>query len=143
MMGAVLGETTPALGPAAPRCAHAVTSGSGSRLMTPGKLGSDLGAACVTGSIFNLPIDTDDLSASISPRGRGVNVGIPSADCMMSWAHPIVMLGTLTLARTGRGVVQPPTLRFFADSKKTAARSAARFWDTLWGKPCAIFGKKI
>ena len=39
------------------------------------------------------------------------------------------------------GLVQPP-LRFFADSEKTAARSAAGFWATLWGKPCAIFGKK-
>ena len=49
----------------------------------------------------------------------------------------------LTLARTGGGVgATPPPLRFFADSKKTAARSAAGFWATLWGKPCAIFGKK-
>ena len=44
----------------------------------------------------------------------------------------------LTLART----CNPPPLRFFADSEKTAARSAARFWGTLWGKPCATFGKK-
>ena len=36
----------------------------------------------------------------------------------------------------------PPPLRFFADSEKTAARSAAGFWGTLWGKPCATFGKK-
>ena len=43
----------------------------------------------------------------------------------------------------GGGVgATPPPLRFFADSKKTAARSAAGFWATLWGKPCAIFGKK-
>ena len=48
----------------------------------------------------------------------------------------------LTLARTGGGWCNPPPLRFFADSKKTAARSAAGFWATLWGKPCAIFGKK-
>ena len=41
----------------------------------------------------------------------------------------------------GGGLVQPP-LRFFADSEKTAARSATGFWATLWGKPCAIFGKK-
>ena len=40
------------------------------------------------------------------------------------------------------GVGATPPLRFFADSKKTAARSAAGFWATLWGKPCAIFGKK-
>ena len=40
------------------------------------------------------------------------------------------------------GGVQPPPLRFFADSKNTVARSAAGFWATLWGKPCAIFGKK-
>ena len=46
----------------------------------------------------------------------------------------------LTLARTG-GLVQP-LLRFFADSEKTVARSAAGFWATLWGKPCAIFGEK-
>ena len=43
--------------------------------------------------------------------------------------------------RPYRGLVHPP-LKFFADSKKTAARSAAGFWATLWGKPCAIFGKK-
>ena len=48
----------------------------------------------------------------------------------------------LTLARTGGGLVQPPPLRFFADSEKTAARSAAGFWCTLWGKPCATFSKK-
>ena len=48
----------------------------------------------------------------------------------------------LTLARTGGVGATPPPLRFFADSKKTAARSAAGFWATLWGKPCAIFGKK-
>ena len=47
----------------------------------------------------------------------------------------------LTLARTG-GVGAPPPLRFFADSEKTAALRAAGFWATLWGKPCAIFGKK-
>ena len=45
----------------------------------------------------------------------------------------------LTLARTG-GLVQP-SVRFFADREKTAARSAAGFWVTLWGKPCATFGK--
>ena len=39
--------------------------------------------------------------------------------------------------------MQPPPLRFFADSEKTAALRAAGFWATLWGKPCAIFGKKI
>ena len=49
----------------------------------------------------------------------------------------------LTLARTGGGVGATPPLRFFADSEKTAARSAAGFWATLWGKPSAIFGKKI
>ena len=49
---------------------------------------------------------------------------------------------TLTLARTGGGVGATPPLRFFADSEKTAARSAAGFWATLWDKPCAIFGKK-
>ena len=49
----------------------------------------------------------------------------------------------LALARTGGGGwCNPPPLRFFADSKKTAARSVAGFWATLWGKPCAIFGKK-
>ena len=49
----------------------------------------------------------------------------------------------LTLARTGGGVgATPPPLRVFADSEKTAARSAAGFWATLWGKPSAIFGKK-
>ena len=42
----------------------------------------------------------------------------------------------------GGGLVHPPPLRFFADSEKTAARSAAGFWATLWGKPNAIFGKK-
>ena len=42
----------------------------------------------------------------------------------------------------GGGLVQPPPLRFFADSEKTAARSAAGFWGTLWGKPCATFGEK-
>ena len=46
----------------------------------------------------------------------------------------------LTLARTG-GIGATP-LRFFADSEKMAERSAAGFWATLWGKPCAIFGKK-
>ena len=40
------------------------------------------------------------------------------------------------------GWCNPPPLRFFADSEKTAARSAAGFWATLWGKPSAIFGKK-
>ena len=46
--------------------------------------------------------------------------------------------------RLYRGVgATPPPLRFFADSEKTAARSAAGFWAALWGKPCAIFGKKI
>ena len=30
----------------------------------------------------------------------------------------------------------PPPLRFYADSEKTAA-----LWSTLWGKPCATFGK--
>ena len=49
---------------------------------------------------------------------------------------------SLALARTGGGLVQPPPLRFFADSEKTAARSAAGFWGALWGKPCAPFGKK-
>ena len=48
----------------------------------------------------------------------------------------------LTLARTGGGVGATPPLRFFADSEKTTARSAAGFWATLWGKHCAIFGKK-
>ena len=42
----------------------------------------------------------------------------------------------------GGGLVQPPPLRFFADSEKTAALRAAGFWGTLWGKPCATFGKK-
>ena len=37
------------------------------------------------------------------------------------------------------GLVQPPPpLRFFAVSEKTAPP----FWSTLWGKPCATFGKK-
>ena len=31
---------------------------------------------------------------------------------------------------------------FLRIAKKTAARSAAGFWATLWGKPCAIFGTK-
>ena len=48
----------------------------------------------------------------------------------------------LTLARTGGLVQPPPPLRFFADNEKTAARSAAGFSATLWGKPCVIFGKK-
>ena len=49
----------------------------------------------------------------------------------------------LTLASTGGGGwCNPPPLRFFADSEKTAALSAAGFWATLWGKHCAIFGKK-
>ena len=58
------------------------------------------------------------------------------------------MIVILTLARTGRGLshsyvgATPPPLRFFADSEKTAARSAAGFWGTLWGKPCTTFGKK-
>ena len=50
----------------------------------------------------------------------------------------------LTFARTGGGggLVQPP-LRFFADSEKTVAQNPKKgFWATLWGKPCAIFGKK-
>ena len=59
--------------------------------------------------------------------------------------HEIQQLGylnsnlMLTLART---VATPPPLRFFADSEKTAARRNAGSWATLWGKPCAIFGKK-
>ena len=40
------------------------------------------------------------------------------------------------------GVGATPPLRFFTDSEKTAARSAAGFWATLWGKPSAIFSKK-
>ena len=48
----------------------------------------------------------------------------------------------LTLARTGGGGLVQPPLMFFADSEKKAARSAARFWATLWGKHSAIFGKK-
>ena len=44
--------------------------------------------------------------------------------------------------RPYRGGVGATPLRFFADSEETAARSAAGFWATLWGKPCAIFGKK-
>ena len=45
--------------------------------------------------------------------------------------------------RPDRGVgATPPPLRFFADSEKMAARSAAGFWGTLWGKPSATFGKK-
>ena len=49
----------------------------------------------------------------------------------------------LTLARTGGGVgATPPPWGFSRIAKKTAARSAAGFWATLWGKPCAIFGKK-
>ena len=31
---------------------------------------------------------------------------------------------------------------FFADSLKTVARSAAGFWGTFVGNPCATFGKK-
>ena len=47
----------------------------------------------------------------------------------------------LTLARTG-GEVGATPLRFFVDSEKMAAPSAAGFWGTLWSKPCATFGKK-
>ena len=47
----------------------------------------------------------------------------------------------LTLARTGGGGCNPPW-GFSRIAKKTAARSAAGFWATLWGKPSAIFGKK-
>ena len=56
-------------------------------------------------------------------------------------AVEIALEHLLTLARTGGGC-NPLPLRLFADSEKTAARSAAGIWATLWGKPCAIFGKK-
>ena len=37
----------------------------------------------------------------------------------------------------------PPPVRFFADSEKTAAlRRRGLGWGTLWGKPCATFGKQ-
>ena len=54
----------------------------------------------------------------------------------------IVRRNDLTLARTARWC-NPPPLRFFTDSEKTAALRAAGFWATLWGKPCTIFGKKF
>ena len=63
-----------------------------------------------------------------------------SKQTLMIFFKCLVDVKSYTLARTG-GLVQPP-LRFFADSEKTAARSAAGFWGTLWGKPCATFGKK-
>ena len=50
----------------------------------------------------------------------------------LSRLNDLLRAGTvpLTLARTG-GVGAPPP-----------PRCAAGFWATLWGKPCAIFGKK-
>ena len=49
----------------------------------------------------------------------------------------------LTLARTGGGGCNPPPPEVFSRiAKKTAALRAAGFWATLWGKPCAFFGKK-
>ena len=39
--------------------------------------------------------------------------------------------------------MHPLPLRFFEDSEKTAARSAAGFLASLWGILCAIFGKKM
>ena len=72
-------------------------------------------------------------------RGLSNESRIQPLSCLhMRWSRPA---GNLTLARTGGGVGATP-LRFFVDSEKTAARSAAWFWATLWSKPCAIFGKK-
>ena len=49
----------------------------------------------------------------------------------------------ITLARTGGGLVQPPPLRFFADSEKTAARSAAGFLGPYGANLAQLLVKKI
>ena len=50
---------------------------------------------------------------------------------MLAQHNKIRLPELLTFALLGGGVWTPPPLRFFADSKKTAARSAAGFSPTL------------
>ena len=85
--------------------------------------------------------DTTDQSSK-THRSQPLHTQVPKLTGRRPCTRHTPQNVNLTLARTGGGLVQPPPLRFFADSEKTAALSAAGFWGTLWGKPCATFGKK-
>ena len=86
---------------------------------------------------WNNPITASILVWNQVVLNQSQQLGYLNSKLMLSWDCPFN-------PRPYRGGVgaTPPPLRFFADSKKTAARSAAGFWATLWGKPCAVFGKK-
>ena len=64
---------------------------------------------------------------------------------MLCYSFVIAVISPMFInARPDRGGVgaTPPPLEVFRRQRKTAARSAAEFWGTLWGKPCATFGLK-
>ena len=73
---------------------------------------------------------TDPVSmGTLNPRWRR---------SVVCWRLRPVSMGTLTCAQSG-AVIRPPPLRFFADSEKTAARSAETFAIAVQPTICNIY----